>query len=157
MRYFLALCEELNFTRAATRCGVRQPSLTRAIKQLEGELGGPLFYRDHGGARLSDLGNLLWPELASIDRSVARAARKAAKFLNARSGNSHCKARRTSMRILSAVVLTIAVLAAGLIFRPIHSATALPPAQAGAMIDPYALQLTIDIRSLPEQDVGELI
>ena len=33
VRYFLALCEELNFTRAAERCHVAQPSLTRAIKQ----------------------------------------------------------------------------------------------------------------------------
>jgi DNA-binding transcriptional LysR family regulator len=35
VRYFLALCEERNFTRAAKRCGVAQPSLTHAIKQLE--------------------------------------------------------------------------------------------------------------------------
>jgi Bacterial regulatory helix-turn-helix protein, lysR family len=42
IRYFLALCEELNFTRAAERCDVAQSSLTRAIKTLERELGGPL-------------------------------------------------------------------------------------------------------------------
>jgi DNA-binding transcriptional LysR family regulator len=46
VRYFLALCEELNFTRAAERCHVTQPSLTRAIKQLEEELGGTLFHRE---------------------------------------------------------------------------------------------------------------
>ena len=43
IRYFLALCEERNFTRAAKRCCVSQPSVTNAIKQLELELGGPLF------------------------------------------------------------------------------------------------------------------
>ena len=38
--YFLALCEERSFTRAAKRCGVSQPSLTNAIMALEQELGG---------------------------------------------------------------------------------------------------------------------
>src|SRR5438874_2288146 len=40
VRYFLATVGELNFTKAAEKCNVSQPSLTRAIKQLEGELGG---------------------------------------------------------------------------------------------------------------------
>ncbi len=43
VKYFLALCETLNFTRAANNCNVSQPSLTRAIQNLEGEFGGPLF------------------------------------------------------------------------------------------------------------------
>jgi DNA-binding transcriptional LysR family regulator len=46
VRYFLALCEELNFTRAARRCGISQPSLTTAIRALERELAGALFHRD---------------------------------------------------------------------------------------------------------------
>jgi DNA-binding transcriptional LysR family regulator len=45
IRYFLAVCDELNFTRAAKRCGVSQPSLTNAIKHLEREVGGALFLR----------------------------------------------------------------------------------------------------------------
>ena len=45
IRYFLALCEERSFTRAAKRCGVSQPSLTNAIIELEQELGGVLFQR----------------------------------------------------------------------------------------------------------------
>ncbi|MGC1092051.1 MAG: LysR family transcriptional regulator, partial [Pseudolabrys sp.] len=43
--YFLALCEEQSFTRAARRCGVAQPSLTRAIQLLEQDIGGRLFER----------------------------------------------------------------------------------------------------------------
>ncbi len=45
VRYFLAVARTLNFTRAADECNVTQPSLTRAIKQLEAELGGDLFRR----------------------------------------------------------------------------------------------------------------
>ena len=45
IRYFLAVCDTLNFTRAAERCNVAQPSLTRAVKLLEDELGGALFRR----------------------------------------------------------------------------------------------------------------
>ena len=54
--YFLALCEEQNFTRAAKRCGVAQPSLTRAIQQLEQEFGNRLFERNNTTVRLTDLG-----------------------------------------------------------------------------------------------------
>jgi len=39
-RYFLAVCNDLNFTRAAKRCNVSQPSLTRAIQLLKKEFGG---------------------------------------------------------------------------------------------------------------------
>ena len=45
IKYFLALRDELNFTRAAQRCGVSQPTLTGCIKRLEAELGGLLFAR----------------------------------------------------------------------------------------------------------------
>src|SRR6187397_2612075 len=45
VRYFLAVCDELNFTRAAKKCGISQPSLTNAIKRLEREMEGALFVR----------------------------------------------------------------------------------------------------------------
>ena len=56
VRYFVALCETLNFTRAAEKCNVTQPSLTRAIKLLEDELGGPLFNRERNQTHLTELG-----------------------------------------------------------------------------------------------------
>jgi LysR family transcriptional regulator, hydrogen peroxide-inducible genes activator len=49
VRYFLALCDTLNFSRAAETCDVSQPSLTRAIQTLEAELGGPLFHGSDSG------------------------------------------------------------------------------------------------------------
>jgi DNA-binding transcriptional LysR family regulator len=45
LRYFLALVEERNFTRAAARCYVTQPAFSRAIRKLEREMGGPLVER----------------------------------------------------------------------------------------------------------------
>jgi DNA-binding transcriptional LysR family regulator len=63
VRYFLAAVSELNFTKAADRCNVSQPSLTRAIKQLEAELGGDLFRRERPQAQLTDLGQRMLPLL----------------------------------------------------------------------------------------------
>ena len=66
VRYFLALAEELNFTRASEQCNVTQPSLSRAIKLLEEELGGPLFSRERESTHLTELGNLVCPHLQSL-------------------------------------------------------------------------------------------
>ena len=46
VRYFLAVADTLNFTRAAQHCNVSQPALTRAIQQLEEELGRLLLRRE---------------------------------------------------------------------------------------------------------------
>ncbi|MFM9975410.1 MAG: LysR family transcriptional regulator, partial [Beijerinckiaceae bacterium] len=66
IRYFLAVSQELNFTRAAERCNVAQPSLTRAIKLLEDELGGPLFHRERANTHLSELGKMVLPHLEQV-------------------------------------------------------------------------------------------
>jgi len=81
VRYFLALTEELNFTRAAERCHVAQPSLTRAIKQLEEELGGALFRRERQNTHLSELGRTLKPYLEQIFHRAEEAKREAQDFL----------------------------------------------------------------------------
>jgi len=70
VRYFLALREERNFTRAARRCGVTQPSLTQAIKTLETELGAQLFHRRPNGTELSEFGARIEPYLATIWQCV---------------------------------------------------------------------------------------
>lgn len=76
--YFLALCEELHFTRAARRCGVAQPSLTNAILALEREFGAPLFHRKPR-PRLSELGAAVRSDLARVlvhvDRALTHARR----------------------------------------------------------------------------------
>src|SRR5258708_35275695 len=63
VRYFLATVSELNFTKAADKCNVTQPSLTRAMKQLEDELGGDLFRRERPHAQLTELAQRMHPLL----------------------------------------------------------------------------------------------
>lgn len=66
IRYFLAVAERLNFTKAAENCNVSQPSLTRAIKLLEEEFGGLLFHRERANTHLTDLGRTIRPHLQQI-------------------------------------------------------------------------------------------
>jgi Bacterial regulatory helix-turn-helix protein, lysR family len=62
---FLAVARLLNFTRAAEECNVAQPSLTRAIKQLEEEFGHELFRRERNLTRI-------WPAHDAFSAAVLR-------------------------------------------------------------------------------------
>jgi len=66
VRYFLAVAEDLNFTKAAERCNVTQPALSRAVQQLEAEMGGPLFHRERGNTHVTELGRMLEPHLRQM-------------------------------------------------------------------------------------------
>lgn len=79
VRYFLAVARTLNFTRAAEECNVTQPALTRAIKQLEDELGGDLIRREGRLSHLSDLGNRMQPLLQQCYDSAQMAKLLATK------------------------------------------------------------------------------
>jgi Bacterial regulatory helix-turn-helix protein, lysR family len=76
VRYFLAVAQELNFSRAAEKCNVSQPSLSRAIQQLEGELGGPLFRRERHLTHVTELGEMVRPlwrySTAGLGRNTGR-------------------------------------------------------------------------------------
>jgi len=74
--YFVALCEEQSFTRAAARCGVAQPSLTRAIQTLEEEFGAPLFERSRSKVRLTQLGLLVRSDFERINEAAAVLAQR---------------------------------------------------------------------------------
>jgi DNA-binding transcriptional LysR family regulator len=80
VRYFLAVARTLNFTRAADECNVTQPSLTRAIKQLEAELGGDLFRRERPAAQLTELGLRMQPLLRQCYEAAAGARSLAMSF-----------------------------------------------------------------------------
>jgi DNA-binding transcriptional LysR family regulator len=81
VRYFLTLCQELNFTRAAEKCHVAQPALTRAIKLLEEEFGGLLFHRERARTHLSELGQAVRPYLEEVQRQSLQAKRLATSFI----------------------------------------------------------------------------
>jgi DNA-binding transcriptional LysR family regulator len=83
IRYFLALCEERSFTRAARRCGISQPSLTNAIIRLEQELGGALFQRKRAIV-LTMLGHALHPYLQRIAENADHARNTAQALVNVR-------------------------------------------------------------------------
>ena len=79
VRYFLAVTRTLNFTRAADECNVTQPSLTRAIKQLEAELGGDLFRRERP-TQLTELGQRMHPLLKQCYDAATGARSLASSF-----------------------------------------------------------------------------
>src|SRR5258707_14620379 len=86
IRHFLAVRETLNFTRAAERVNVSQPAVTRAIQKIEEELGGLLFRRERSRTHLTDLGQLLRPQLEEVlkrSEAVKAAARGFLKLDNA--------------------------------------------------------------------------
>ena len=74
VRYFLAVADTLNFTRAAEQCHVSQPALTRAIQQLEDELGGLLLRRERKLTHLTDFGRLIEPHLRQLAADAEAAA-----------------------------------------------------------------------------------
>jgi DNA-binding transcriptional LysR family regulator len=85
IRYFLALADTLNFTRAAERCNVSQPALTRAIRHLEEKLGGPLVHRERGNTHLTELGRIMHPYFRQVAEQLDQ-ARKHARSIAKLSG-----------------------------------------------------------------------
>ena len=78
---FSALGETLNFTKAAEVCHITQPALTRAIRNMEEELGGLLFSRERNNTHLTELGRLTEPHLAEIMARAGEAKQTAARFI----------------------------------------------------------------------------
>ena len=83
LRYFIAVAEELNFSRAAQRMHMAQPPLSAAIRQLERDLGVDLFVRTTREVKLTDAGHAF---LAGARRTLADAERAAEDAKRAAAG-----------------------------------------------------------------------
>ena len=81
IRYFVALCGTLNFARAAERCSVSSPSLTRAVQKLEHELGGLLIRRERRSTHLTELGRLVRPRLEELLAQAESTKQAAQRFI----------------------------------------------------------------------------
>src|SRR5262245_9174692 len=83
LRYFVAVAEELNFTRAAERLHISQPALSKQIQSLEAVMRARLFVRDHRHVRLTSAGSALLgiarPLLRQWDEGTAAVADAAAQ------------------------------------------------------------------------------
>src|ERR1700760_3735477 len=79
LRYFLAVAEERNFTRAAARVGIGQPPLSMQIRALENELGVSLFERQARGVALTAAGQAFLPEARALLAQAKQAFEAAAR------------------------------------------------------------------------------
>lgn len=77
LRYFIAVAEELNFTRAAARLGIAQPPLSAAIGKLERKLGTALFVRTSRRVTLTEAGAVLLDQGRAAVEGVAAAVERA--------------------------------------------------------------------------------
>ncbi len=77
LRYFVAVAEELNLTRAAARLRVAQPALSRQMHDLEDELQTPLLERGHAGVQLTRAGRAYYKRARAILAQAAEAANEA--------------------------------------------------------------------------------
>ncbi len=74
LRYFTAVAEELNFTRAAARLRVAQPALSSQIRDLESELQVTLFERGRAGVQLTRPGKVFYRRARAILKAAAEAS-----------------------------------------------------------------------------------
>lgn len=86
LRYFVAVAEEMHFTRAAQKLGIGQPPLSQQIQMLERELGTPLFRRLPRGVALTEAGRSFFDDARAILAQVDRAAEQARRVARGEQG-----------------------------------------------------------------------
>ena len=89
IRYFLAVAQELNFTRAAALVHIGQPPLSQQIKDLEAEVGAQLFRRLAQGAELTVAGRAFLEQIEGVLPQVERAKVAAQRAARGEVGSLH--------------------------------------------------------------------
>jgi DNA-binding transcriptional LysR family regulator len=140
VRYLLAVCQTLNFTRAAEECHVSQPALSRAIQQLEAELGGELFRRERRLTHITDLGRAVLPALRQCYESSLSARALAQSYLKEGHPPLHLAlARSIGMELLSPLLTEISTAFPGIEVRVFRG----PPVDIGEKLKNGDVELAI--------------
>ncbi|WP_347049606.1 LysR family transcriptional regulator [Flavobacterium olei] len=86
LKYFLAVAEELNFTKAAEKLFISQPPLSRQIIELEDELQAKLFIRNNKKVELTEAGKYFEKEVKAIFQNLEQISTKTKKIAENVSG-----------------------------------------------------------------------
>ncbi|MBP1964113.1 LysR family transcriptional regulator [Paenibacillus aceris] len=87
LEYFMAVCEELHFTKAADKIGISQPNLSLSIKALEEEIGMPLFDRIGKRIQLTDAGSILKKHARMMLQNLSNALQEMDDLYHQNGGN----------------------------------------------------------------------
>ncbi|MFD7891809.1 LysR family transcriptional regulator, partial [Streptomyces albidoflavus] len=82
LRTVRAIADEGSLTRAAAALGLAQPALSSQLRRIEKALGGPLFDRDHTGARPTLLGELVLERARVVLPAMRQLQEDAVRFAN---------------------------------------------------------------------------
>src|SRR6267154_1129120 len=89
LRYFLAVAEALNFTKAAQRLRVAQPALSRQMTNLEDEIGVDLLKRSPRGVTLTAEGRLFFEEARNLIERADDSVKKVRALARGEYGELH--------------------------------------------------------------------
>ncbi len=101
LKYFISVAQTLNFSEAARRNGLTQPSISHHINELEKQLGCKLFIRDKRSVTLTDPGKAFLPSAIEIVEISHKAALKLSRMEEGQGGHLSIAALTTSSVILS--------------------------------------------------------
>ncbi|MBO4676653.1 MAG: LysR family transcriptional regulator [Oscillospiraceae bacterium] len=101
LKYFIALAQTLNFSEAARRCGITQPSMSHSIVELEKQLGSPLFVRSRKGVTITKAGRELLPSALEIVDIAEKTAFRIHQMEHGKTGSVSISALTTSSAVLS--------------------------------------------------------
>lgn len=101
LKYFISVAQTLNFSEAARRNGITQPSISHHIVELERQLGCQLFIRSRRSVAITEQGRAFLPYAVEIVDTAEKAAFQIQKFENGAMGHISIASLTTSSQVLS--------------------------------------------------------